>query len=73
MKKRAKPKFYSVTQAAESLGVTRQAVHLAIKKGTLKARKVEVVKTEWQITSASIDAYKVSNARQTAGKKNELT
>jgi predicted transcriptional regulator len=41
-------KTYTITEAAKKLGITRQAVHKAINNGAISARKVEVVKSEWE-------------------------
>jgi excisionase family DNA binding protein len=56
MKKPAK-KTYSITEAARKLGITRQAVHKAIERGTLKAEKREIVKIEWEIPAEALRAY----------------
>ena len=63
-------KTFTITEAAEKLGISRQAVHLAIKKGALKARAKKVVEVVWIIPAESLEAYSVSALHQTAGKKN---
>jgi hypothetical protein len=66
----ATKKSFTITEAAKKLGISRQAVHKAIAAGTLKARKRQVVKIEWQIPGDALRAYSVSGAHQSAGKKN---
>jgi predicted DNA-binding protein (UPF0251 family) len=41
----AKPKMYTITEAARKLGVTRQTLHGAISKGRLEADWGEVTQT----------------------------
>lgn len=41
----AKPKMYTITEAAKKLGVSRQTVHGAISKGRLDAKWGEVTQT----------------------------
>jgi FtsZ-binding cell division protein ZapB len=43
---------YSLTQAADAVGRTRQAIQAAIKKGTISARKNEL--GEWEIDPAEL-------------------
>ena len=70
MKKPAKKTHFSVGEAAKKLKISRQAVHEAIKKGSLKALKKRVVKLEWQIPAESLHSYSVSDLHQAVGKKN---
>lgn len=60
---------YTISEAAKELQVTRQNVHLAIKKGklaaTLTSRTVEV----YLIDKKDLDAYRVDRNRQRSGKK----
>jgi Helix-turn-helix domain len=65
-----KIRYYSIPQAALALGITRQAVHLAIKKGSLKASERKVTKSEWLIAAEDLEAYTPSNRHQASGKKN---
>ena len=62
-------KKYSLTEAAKELLVTRQSIHLAIKKGklpgTLTTRTVEV----YTIDEKDLNAYRVDRTRQRSGKK----
>jgi predicted DNA-binding protein (UPF0251 family) len=66
-----KQKSYTITQAAKLLGVSRQAVHEAIKNGFLKAKWGEVIVTQKAllISEESLKSYQVSTRHQTAGKK----
>ena len=66
-----KHKSYTITEAAKSLGVSRQAVHEAIKNGLLKAKWGEVIVTKKAllISEESLNSYQVSIRHQTAGKK----
>lgn len=65
--------FYTITQAAEELGLTRQAVNLAIKRGLLQARKgtIKITVRGWTIPAKSLDAYRsrISSLHQQLGKK----
>ena len=53
------------------LGVSRQAVHEAIKNGLLDAKWGEVIVTKKAllISEKSLNSYQVSTRHQTAGKK----
>jgi excisionase family DNA binding protein len=72
------PKFYSVSEAAKLLGVSRQSIHLAINRGILKATqgKIEVtriVKTlqrGLRISETELRKYRPSEMHQWLGKKN---
>jgi excisionase family DNA binding protein len=68
--KRPAKQFYTIAEAAKILGVSRQAVHLAIKKGALKAREKKVSKSEWLISAEDLESYRPSNRHQASGKKN---
>jgi predicted transcriptional regulator len=67
----------TITQAAEKLGITRQAVHEAIKKRLLEAERGKIVQTRvvkstvvgWKITEKSLEEYRVSGVHQSTGKK----
>jgi excisionase family DNA binding protein len=75
MKKPAKS--YTITEAAKKLGISRQAVHGAIRKGQLEAKRGKIVQTRivkstvmgWKISPESLEDYRVSALHQTAGKK----
>ncbi|MFQ5903650.1 MAG: helix-turn-helix domain-containing protein [Candidatus Binatia bacterium] len=62
---------FTITQAARKLGISRQAVHEAIRKGQLKAKRgqIQVVQTVWLIPAAALRAYKVSLSHKQRGKK----
>jgi predicted DNA-binding protein YlxM (UPF0122 family) len=67
----APKKIYTITEAADELGISRQAVHQAIKKKLLNARweKVPVPQKVLVISAESLKEYEVSLRHQTAGKK----
>ena len=62
-------KTLTISEAAKKLGISRQAVHLAIQKGVLKARAKRVVSLIWMIPVEALEAYRVSSVHQSAGKK----
>jgi hypothetical protein len=67
-----KRKKYTITEAANHLGITRAAVHLAVKKGKLNAMwgKTTQVVEALLIDSKDLEAYQVDLTRQRSGKKN---
>ena len=75
--KKTTPTSYTITEAAKKLGVSRQAVHDAIKKGLLEGEKgsfVQVVEINrvmrgWRIPQKSLEAYEVSASHKQRGKK----
>ena len=70
-------KKYSIADAAQKLGMTRQAVHTAIQEKRLKAKHgtFEVQRTfkvkGWIIEESDLWEFEVSLRHQDAGKKNE--
>lgn len=64
-------RFHTITEAAKALGITRAAVHRAIKQGRLEASRGKIVQVTqgWRITSKSLEGYRVSTPHQQAGKK----
>jgi excisionase family DNA binding protein len=62
-------KSYTITEAAKYLGISRAAVHLAIKKGRLNAHEGEVTMRALLIDSKDLKAYQVNSTRQRSGKK----
>jgi len=70
-------KKYSIAEAAQKLGMTRQAVHTAIQEKRLKAKHgtFEVQRTfkvkGWIIEESDLREFEVSLRHQDAGKKNE--
>ena len=70
-------KKYSIAEAAQKLGMTRQAVHTAIQEKRLKAKHgtFEVQRTfkvkGWIIEESDLWEFEVSLRHQDAGKKNE--
>ncbi len=75
--KKARQKFYSISEAAAVLGISRVAVHRAIRQHRLEAARgtfevVRVVKTKvkgWRISAKALRDYRVSELHQMAGKK----
>lgn len=67
---------YTISQAARKLGISRAAVHLAIKRGRLEGQwgqVVRLVKTKaLRISAASLAAYRVSLTHKQAGEKKTL-
>jgi excisionase family DNA binding protein len=67
--------YYTITEAAKELGITRAAVHRAIKQGRLEGERGEIIKIirtktkGWQISRPSLDSYRVSLLHQWVGKK----
>ncbi|MBI3065671.1 MAG: helix-turn-helix domain-containing protein [Deltaproteobacteria bacterium] len=53
-------KELTITEAARRLGVSRQAIHEAVSKGLLKARKGKVTSIVWLISEDSLNDYKAS-------------
>jgi predicted transcriptional regulator len=68
---------YTITDAAKELGITRQAVHAAIKRGLLEAERGEIIQVKttkirgWKVSAKSLNAYRVSLLHQHLGKKIE--
>jgi predicted transcriptional regulator len=68
-------RYYTITEAAKELGITRAAVHRAIKQGRLEAERGEIIKLVqtktqgWKISRPSLDSYRVSLLHQWVGKK----
>jgi excisionase family DNA binding protein len=67
-----KKKYFTITEASKKLGISRQAVHEAIRRGQLKATKGKVVQTVsvWLVPSSALKAYRVSLSHKRRGKKN---
>ena len=64
-------KTFTITEAAKKLGITRAAVHDAIKKGRLEAewgKSVQIVRA-LVISAENLNAYRVDASRQDRGKK----
>ena len=72
--------FLTISEAAARLGVTRSAIHAAIKSKRLKAKKgkfqvertIKRTLTGWRIDESDLDKYVVDATRQDAGKKIDL-
>ena len=69
------PTAYTLSEAARKLGISRQAVHEAIKKGLLEAHKANITKTivrvtrGWLIHADALTKYQVSDSHIIRGKK----
>jgi predicted DNA-binding protein YlxM (UPF0122 family) len=69
------PLGYTLSEAARKLGISRQAVHEAIKRGLLEAHKAKITKTivqvtrGWVIHAEALKKYQVSDSHITRGKK----
>jgi hypothetical protein len=44
MKSSSRKRYYTITEAGKELGITRAAVHRAIKQGRLEAERGEIIK-----------------------------
>ncbi len=60
--------WVSVIEAARRLGITREAVYLAIGSGRLEAKQTPVVRKVWRIEPASLAGFKVSASHQKRGR-----
>ena len=58
---------YTVKEASKKLGISRQAVMIAIKSGRLKAKTKPVKKMVLQIPTNSIDSFEVSLSHKERG------
>jgi excisionase family DNA binding protein len=71
--KKTTPKTYTISEAAKKLGVTRAALHEAIKKGRLDAKWGETVqvirKKSLLVSAADLKNYRVDVSHQDRGKK----
>lgn len=65
----ADQKIVSITEAAEILGVTRQAAYIAMKNGKLLATKCPNTK-KWLITVDDVEAYKQNKYSRTLSRHN---
>jgi predicted DNA-binding protein YlxM (UPF0122 family) len=69
------PKTFTITEAAKKLGVSRQAVHKAIRRGLLDAERATITETViretkgWVVSDKALKDYKVSLSHQERGKK----
>jgi predicted DNA-binding protein (UPF0251 family) len=55
-----KKKQLTITEAAYLLGISRQAVESAIRRGALKAKQKKVTETVWFISEDSLESYRMS-------------
>jgi len=64
----SKKTYYTITEAAKALKITRSAIHLAIKEKRIKAKQgviVVVKKTvAWMIDPKSLAAYRAVSRRK---------
>ncbi len=65
-------KRYTISEAANYLKVTPEAILKAIRTGRLKARlkKIRVPRQIWFIAAESVETYEVSTSHQVRGLKN---
>ena len=70
-KKSKTPKFYTITEAAKKLKVSRAAVHEAIQKKRIEAKWGEIVTVTkgWRISAKDLRGYQVSLSHQIREKK----
>ncbi len=66
----AKKKHFTITEASKKLGISRQAVHEAIRKGQLRAEKGQIVVSAWLIPQTALKSYRVSLSHKRRGSKN---
>jgi predicted transcriptional regulator len=63
-------RHYTITEAARELGITRAAVHRAIKQGRLEAERGDIIRVVttrtkgWKISQQTLDNYRVSLLHQ---------
>jgi hypothetical protein len=73
--KKTPQKTYTITAAAKKLGITRQAVHKAIRRGLLDAERATITETViretkgWVVSDKALKDYEVSLSHQERGKK----
>jgi hypothetical protein len=66
MRSSSRSRYYTITEAAKELGITRAGVHRAIKQRRLEAERDEIIKLVrtttkgWKISQASLNSYRVS-------------
>jgi biotin operon repressor len=75
MKSSNRTRYFTSTEAAKELGITRAAIHRAIKQGRLEAERGEIIKivqtktSGWKISAPTLNSYRVSLLHQWVGKK----
>jgi hypothetical protein len=62
-------KTFTIAEAAKKLGISRQAIHEAIKTDKLKAKRGRVVKIVWLVSVSAIKNYQVSLSHQQRAKR----
>ena len=71
--KKTAHKTYTVNEAAKKLGVTRAAIHAAIRKGRLEfdwGETIQIIKKKARLIPAkALSDYEVDLSRQERGKK----
>jgi len=71
----AKKVFYTITEAAKKLKITRAALHKAIHDGRISAAWTTIEQTLQKrarvIAAKSLDGFKVDRAQQGRGKKTD--
>jgi hypothetical protein len=73
MKHTNRDRYYTITEAAKELGITRAAVHRAIKQQRLKATwgPISPPPEAWGISAKDLNEYRVSLVHQWVGKKTD--
>jgi predicted DNA-binding protein (UPF0251 family) len=61
--------YYTITDAARNLGITREAVWKAIKARKLKAKVGTLYTKGWLVLAESLETYHVSASHQKRSKK----
>lgn len=68
-----KREYLTISEAAKRLKVSRQAVHEAISKGLLKAKKARVVSFVWLVEVSELGRYKASPRSKAQRKRKTQT
>jgi excisionase family DNA binding protein len=64
-----KKTHFTIAEAAARLGISRAAVHEAVRTGRLEAKRGQVMRTIWLIPARALRSYKPSSSHQQRGKK----
>ncbi|MGA7764050.1 MAG: helix-turn-helix domain-containing protein, partial [Candidatus Binataceae bacterium] len=59
----------SVVEAARTLGLSREAIYVAIQAGRLKADKQIVKRLVWRIDPESVSSFQVSKSHQNRARR----
>ncbi len=77
--KNAGKRYFTITEAARKLGITRAAVYRAVKQKRLEAREAKIIQVKTvkvtiralRISAKSLKNYRVSMLHQWVGKKTD--